>query len=281
MVSLKFGPSNYTIAIIQAKDDGASTSIVEEALYRLFKDNAVDEAFEHFTEVVSRKYALVAFLCWLRNDQLFTPISPRGFDMAFEKLRISVTMSNQCSWENYRQYNGALGHIANALTEELREPVRLIDAHSFCWMLARLPDQPHRGRVTDGPHLPSDGDEAAVVRRLAGSIRSTVHQSGSQVTVARKPKTLLIDDDKLEGIIARKLKKQAWRCALTGLPIERDHPSADRHMVASPDRIDSNGPYSEDNLQVVCRFANFWKSDTPDEEFRRILERVRAEDGQS
>ncbi len=275
----QYGPeSRDHLKIIQAREDDALCAPVEEALFQLFKNTQIDTAFADFIEVVGRKYALVAFLCWLRDDQLFMPISPRGFDAAFERLGIPLVTSNQCSWDNYRQYNGALGHVANLLTDELREPVRLVDAHSFCWMLARLAAKPPQGRITDVSQAPTNSEELAVYRRLAGSIRSTTRQSGTLVTVTRKPKILLIEDERLEEIIAEKLREQEWRCALTGLPIEIDHPGADPQMVASPDRIDSDGPYSEKNLQVVCRFANFWKSDTPDGEFRRLLEMVRRRD---
>lgn len=44
----------------------------------------------------------------------------------------------------------------------------------------------------------------------------------------------------------------------------------------SLDRIDSDGHYEAGNLQVVCRFINFWKGASDDEEFRRLLELVRG-----
>jgi hypothetical protein len=47
-------------------------------------------------------------------------------------------------------------------------------------------------------------------------------------------------------------------------------------MLASLDRINSDGHYSDGNLQVVCRFVNQWKSNMPDGEFRRLLGMVRA-----
>jgi len=43
------------------------------------------------------------------------------------------------------------------------------------------------------------------------------------------------------------------------------------------DRIDSSGHYELGNLQVVARFINFWKRDTEDFEFRRLLAVVRGE----
>ncbi|MEZ4234398.1 MAG: hypothetical protein R3B89_34810, partial [Polyangiaceae bacterium] len=49
----------------------------------------------------------------------------------------------------------------------------------------------------------------------------------------------------------------------------------DPALTYSLDRIDSDGHYERDNLQVVCRFVNKWKSNSKDEEFRRLLRIVR------
>jgi len=46
-------------------------------------------------------------------------------------------------------------------------------------------------------------------------------------------------------------------------------------MRPSLDRIDSDEHYDASNVQLVCRFINFWKRDTPDEEFRQLITAVR------
>jgi hypothetical protein len=51
----------------------------------------------------------------------------------------------------------------------------------------------------------------------------------------------------------------------------------DKQLRPSLDRIDSDGHYELGNLQVVARFINFWKSDTDDTEFRRLISMVRGE----
>jgi hypothetical protein len=55
-----------------------------------------------------------------------------------------------------------------------------------------------------------------------------------------------------------------------------DH--TDHQLLASLDRIDSNGHYAEGNLQVVCRFVNKWKSDLANAEFIRLLSLVRQDE---
>lgn len=272
----QYGPKGREhLKIIEAKDSPTIRFDVENALHRLFLDANLDQAFDYFIRTVNRKYPLIAYLCWLRDDDLFMPISPRGFDVAFANLRIPVSTSRKCSYDNYRRYNGAIGHIAEALSDELSQDVRLVDAHSFCWMLARLPDKKPSGSIRDALDTRNEDDEEAVARRLAGSILSTSRQSGVRVSSVRKHKPLTIDADRLVQVLMKKLREQDWVCALTGLQIEKDHPQADSNMVASPDRIDSSGPYCEDNIQIVCRFANFWKSATPNHEFLRLLLKVR------
>ncbi|HEY7576464.1 MAG TPA: hypothetical protein VH855_02625 [Acetobacteraceae bacterium] len=81
----------------------------------------------------------------------------------------------------------------------------------------------------------------------------------------------------LEKLLLELIKKQESRCALTGIPFHfpRD-PNCDKELLPSPDRIDSSGHYEPGNIQIVCRFVNFWKGDSDDAEFRRLLALVRG-----
>ncbi|QQE90098.1 hypothetical protein [Azotobacter chroococcum] len=46
--------------------------------------------------------------------------------------------------------------------------------------------------------------------------------------------------------------------------------------MCSLDRIDSNGHYAPGNIQIICRFANRWKSDSDNAEFMRLINLVRS-----
>ena len=70
----------------------------------------------------------------------------------------------------------------------------------------------------------------------------------------------------------------AAQTRVTGLAFHFHGPGADSNLLPSVDRIDSDGHYEKGNIQIVCRFVNFWKSDTDDEEFRRLLMLVRGEE---
>lgn len=83
--------------------------------------------------------------------------------------------------------------------------------------------------------------------------------------------------DALADYLEALLKDQDELCALTGMPFDFDR-DGDRDMLPSLDRIDSDGHYVAGNLQVVCRFANRWKSNDLDGNFRRLIEAVRGID---
>lgn len=75
--------------------------------------------------------------------------------------------------------------------------------------------------------------------------------------------------DKLSrDIILNKLKEQEYKCALSGIPMTcllekgKSFPTN-----VSIDRIEAGGAYTEDNIQLVCRALNAWRSDTPVEDF--------------
>jgi hypothetical protein len=66
------------------------------------------------------------------------PIATRTFDLAFTALGLQLKTSQQCSWDNYCRYNAVLSEVREALREITTiRSVRLIDAHSFCWILVR------------------------------------------------------------------------------------------------------------------------------------------------
>lgn len=70
-------------------------------------------------------------------------------------------------------------------------------------------------------------------------------------------------------VLIKIIKRQNFCCALTGktltciLSVE-DGPC---RTNASIDRIEAGGPYSEDNIQLVCRAVNSFRNDMPIAEF--------------
>ncbi len=98
--------------------------------------------------------------------------------------------------------------------------------------------------------------------------------NGQQVLRTLKNKDLLIPDHELMPFLEALLSEQDGLCAITDLPLQYDGDEDDEEMLCSLDRIDSNGHYEKDNLQIVCRFVNSWKNNSDDSEFRRLIEIV-------
>lgn len=113
--------------------------------------------------------------------------------------------------------------------------------------------------------------------QLMLSIEGTVAFANGQI-IDKKVK-----DKKLLGCTPQEMKqhlKALWdqqegKCALTGIEMHLPgQPDLDKDLMVSPDRIDSNGHYSLDNVQLVCRFANFWKLASDNSRFKELLDLV-------
>jgi hypothetical protein len=112
--------------------------------------------------------------------------------------------------------------------------------------------------------------------RMATTAKGTVNfANGQQVLRTVKNKDLLIPENALMPFLNALLADQEGLCAITGLTLQYDGDEDDPEMLCSLDRIDSDGHYERDNLQIVCKFVNRWKNNAKDAEFRRLIEIVR------
>lgn len=71
------------------------------------------------------------------------------------------------------------------------------------------------------------------------------------------------------------LEEQNYLCAISGLPLTCQLEKGKRFWSnASVDRIEAGGPYTKDNIQLVCRAVNSWRSDMPLDEFIKVCKAV-------
>lgn len=112
--------------------------------------------------------------------------------------------------------------------------------------------------------------------RMARTMLQTVAQANGQIVESRmKVKNTTLGLTDCEALLRQKMGEQEDRCALTGLALGYDGDCDDPEMLASLDRIDSNGHYTPDNVQIVCRFINRWKKADADELVLRLLGKLR------
>ncbi len=280
----RFGHANRDHrGLLEAAASPKKYAEVEELLYALFcSDTARGEVFDRLSEFSGGKYPLLGYLFFLSDIDQFMPIQPTGFDRAFQELGIEFVTLRQCSWENYATFNAVLGNLRPLIAEAANiQSVPLVDSHSFCWIFSALLKQEAEGTLTSasgmtGPGRVIGGKEKSILAMRYSAENTARNSNGQIVQRTLKNKELRMSPQELEKIIASLLDLQENRCALTGIVLNYHGPEADRSLLPSLDRIDSDGHYEAGNLQVVCQFVNFWKGDAEDGEFRRLLMLVRG-----
>jgi hypothetical protein len=138
---VRYGPERQPHRVLlDAVGGGRSTkTAIERWFFNFFCHKSVpDGAFDTFVDLVGGKYDLIAYIFFLKDADQFMPIATTTFDAAFKALGIPLQTARNCSWENYLQYNDALTQIQTSLRDiQGVRNARLIDAHSFCWILVR------------------------------------------------------------------------------------------------------------------------------------------------
>lgn len=130
-----------------------------------------------------------------------------------------------------------------------------------------------------GPVRSLSPEELSARRMAHTAFVTAANSNGQEETRVVKVKNVVgfIDEHDLAAYVLALYEKQNGRCAISGIALQHQREGADPELVCSLDRIDSDGHYERDNLQVVCCFVNRWKSDSADGEFRRLLRLVRSE----
>lgn len=136
----RFGPEQRSHRSLHEALDGTTNRFAYESLlYDFYRDELPPEdAFAALVEQAGRRYDFIAYLFFLKDWTRYLPISPANFDRAFAMLGVGLKTAWKCSWDNYQAYLGVLRQVRDALREEGLDDVRLIDAHSFCYMLAKM-----------------------------------------------------------------------------------------------------------------------------------------------
>lgn len=268
-------------ALIEAATTGTGLASIERLLFDLYRgDRPEGEVFEALSEATGAKYPLMAYLFFLKDMDRFMPIQPTGFDRVFTEIGFDFRTLRNCSWSNYVEFNGILDALREPIARAARlETVRLIDAHSLLWMFSTLLRMEAKGELSDGAKASQRylGARDKSIADMKYSVGKTVFNSNGQVIPTKvKNKELRMSDAELDKLLHELLEVQGDRCAITGLPLQFRGTHSDENMLPSLDRIDSSGHYEQGNLQIVCRFINFWKQASDDSEFRRLLNLVRG-----
>lgn len=278
----RFGHANREHrALLEAQATGTGIEHIERLLFQLFRsDRDEGEVFQELSEATGAKYPLLAYLFFLKDIDRFMPIQPTGFDRVFEEMGVQLRTLRNCSWENYVAFNSALVGLKEPIKSSTGlSNVRLVDTHSLLWVFSTLLKKEAQGALTGGAKASERvlGARERSIADIKYSVGRTVFKSNGQ-TVERKvkEKELRMNEYELDKVIRNLLELQEDRCAISGLPFQFRGAHDDENMLPSLDRIDSSGHYEKGNLQMVCRFINFWKQASNDSDFRRLLNIVRG-----
>lgn len=192
--------------------------------------------------------------------------------------------------ENFRPFE-AVVYIRDPITDEplehvikpnhWRDGVRSITEDQFLKILDLAgeyvaPRQQGKAKPKAPQGAIGDLTEKSIQHMVAQAILTAKNANGQYELRKVKNKEARHAQHELTAYVGELVKKQEGLCAISGLKLEPVDAYQDRDMICSLDRIDSSGHYERGNLQVVCRFINRWKSNDDNENFARLLRRVRS-----
>lgn len=134
----RFGPNSvlHRRFVLAREQPGSDDCVqIESALFDLYHGPETEPPFSRLIELIGAQYAVLAYLCFLKDRARYLPIATTRFDQAFELLGAPFKTAQHCSWTNYTTYLDLIGQLQRMLVEELGVEVSLLDAHSFAWIL--------------------------------------------------------------------------------------------------------------------------------------------------
>lgn len=107
----------------------------EAVLYELYLGTDDSVAFENAVNFFGAKYDLIAYMFFIKNSDLYLPITPQNFEKCFATLGIDIKLQRKCSWSNYTKYISLIRNIKDEFEKYFGFEINLLDAHSFVWMI--------------------------------------------------------------------------------------------------------------------------------------------------
>jgi len=156
----RHGPdSRVHINLVNVEADTTVCTSIETAFFNLYrKGEANRQIFDTIVEHCGRRYELVAYLFFIAEPHRFLPVRTRSFDKAFVELGVDLVTQGSCGWENYNSYCDVIREVQRCLIGEGIADATLLDAHSFCWILARSSeDEPPAQIIPPAPPEPFTG----------------------------------------------------------------------------------------------------------------------------
>lgn len=111
----------------------------ERALYDIYKSkpgNQEASAFLQARQVFGNHYDMIGYLFFIKDSSRFLPISSSNFEKSLALVGIEYPLVGRCSWENYVGFIEIVKSVRAIMQDIIPNvDVRLIDAHSFLWVI--------------------------------------------------------------------------------------------------------------------------------------------------
>lgn len=277
-------PNRAHRRVLEIRDEGgARLAELERQLRDFYLDRRPEaEIFNGLShqDMLGRNYPLLGYIFFLKDIDRFVPVTPGGLQSGLVEIGAELSLVRMASWENYQAFLLRLNDIAAELARQTGLDVRLIDAHSFVWVIGSWERPNAAGRISHrGGAILTVAREKAH-RRMVYTIQDTVKNANGQIELRRvKDKITDMTAEELEAHIDE-LMAEGRICRLTGCEMLYDgepRTAFERHFLVSADRIDSERGYVRGNIQLVCQFANFFKGHRYSAVvFKELLESVRS-----
>lgn len=187
---------------------------LETRLYELFKRNKTEkETFEALVELCGKRYELLAYLFFIAKPGRFLPLRTRSFDRTLAELGVDLKTEGQCGWENYLAFIRAMEAVRERLHSEGILDATLLDAHSFCWILAR--------------HKVSEGDKKQEARARTRAFQG-------EMLAADKQRDFTPNDD----AEIRDMQRESFKRQASGQIAEEIALNAERERLSEEGRGD-------------------------------------------
>lgn len=216
-------------------------SASERALFDIYHGSNDEEAFKQAVETFGAKYDLIAYLFYIKGPEKYLPVRPSFFENGLKRLGIDYEMCGKCSWKNYKVFIDIIKEIQQIMNEclPLKEAnsVRLIDAHSFVWIISQAayvdwtPDHEYAiemGLYSDNCQSPKSGAVKKSVKNITSYNR--------------------------DSAVAKKAKKQAnGVCQLCGNPAPFNDNDGQPYLEAHHIQwLSQGGSDTDKNVVALC-----------------------------
>lgn len=151
----------------EALEDAHLQKELESAFFKLYHTHDDEESFQTLVNIFGKKYSLLAYLFFIKDNTRYLPISTTAFDNAFNMLGSEHKTGGRCGWDNYSEYLSTIKEVKGLLQTKLSSEVALLNAHSFVWMLILVLEKKGLSEdISDYQELTPKEKEAVVKARI-------------------------------------------------------------------------------------------------------------------